>query len=101
MESKEFFKMIPMERMTLSSRYLSNTIHSLDEKVLIEFPKTIDRKRVLDRAWSWFNGNGASRIPNFVDALKASWKQEIDMIREGGWIYYPYIMSEIYNNIEK
>lgn len=92
-----------MERMTLSSRYSSNAIHSLDKKenILIEFPKTVNRKRILDRAWTWFNGNGTSRIPNFADALKASWKQEIDMIREGGCIYYPYIMTEINVNIEK
>ena len=59
---------------------------------LIEFPKSIDRQRVLSRAWTWFNGNGASRIPIFADALKESWKQEKNTIKNGGAIYYPYIL---------
>jgi hypothetical protein len=59
---------------------------------LIEFPKSIDRQRVLSRAWTWFNGNGTNRIPIFANALKESWKHEKEMIKAGGAIYYPYIM---------
>ena len=73
-----------MERMTLSSRYSSNAIRSLDENVSIEYPKTINRKRVLKTAWMWYNGNGVSRIPVFSDALKESWRSEISMIKNGG-----------------
>lgn len=60
---------------------------------LIEFPKEISKKRILSRAWTWFNGNGAFRIPVFADALKASWKSERSLIKAGGAIYYPNIMS--------
>jgi hypothetical protein len=59
---------------------------------LIEFPTSIDRQRVVCRAWTWFNGCGTDRIPVFADALRESWKHEKAMIKSGGTIYYPYIL---------
>jgi hypothetical protein len=78
--------------MNIKERY-SNIIAN---NSLVEFPKHIDRKRILKRAWTWFEDNGAERISIFADALKASWKAELDMIKSGGAIYHPYIMSSNY-----
>lgn len=65
-----------------------------NSNTMVEWPKVIDKKRVISRAWTWFNGNGANRIPIFADALKKSWESEKDMIKSGGAIYHPYIMSK-------
>lgn len=88
MKNKEERLVQPIKR--ISERYgdANATLPSL-----IEFPKEISRKRVLSRAWTWFRGNGAYRIPVFKEALKAAWKSEKDIISAGGAIYHPYIMS--------
>jgi len=77
---------------SLIERYSNKKINS--SLSLVEFPKEINRKRVLSRAWTWFEGNGFDRIPVFSDALKESWKSENNMIKSGGAIYFPYIMSK-------
>ena len=76
-------------RKKISERYENGNSSPL----LIEFPKAVSRKRVFETAWMLFNGNGASRIPVFHDALRESWKCEKKLIESGGAIYYPYIMS--------
>ena len=83
--------MEPKLRMT--ERYSSN--NSNKPNYQIEFPKKVSRKRVLSTAWIWFNGNGATRISLFSEALRKSWKSEKDMIQAGGAIYYPYIMMQL------
>ena len=91
------------EKISIKSRYSldSNDINDdVKNTSLIEFPKTISRKRVLNRAWVWFEGNGCSRIPFFSDALKLSWKSEKDMIKSNGCIFYPYMMYESIENIK-
>jgi len=80
-------------RLKLSSRYAID-VETIGVTTSVEFPKAVSRERVMRRAWTWFNGNGASRIPVFADALSKAWKSEIGMIKEGGCIYHPYIMSE-------
>ena len=83
-------------RLKISSRYAID-IETFRTTHLIEFPKVINRKRVMDRAWTWFNGNGANRIHLFANALRESWKTEIDMIKDGGCIYMPYVMYQPVN----
>lgn len=82
-------KMEPRKK--ISERYGSGNNNS--SNLLVEFPKAVSRKRVFETAWMLFNGNGASRIPVFHDALRESWKCEKKLIESGGAIYYPYIMS--------
>lgn len=78
-------------KMNLKDRYTKENNFS----ALVEFPKSISKERVLSIAWTWFEGNGANRIPIFADALRESWKSEKDMIKAGGAIYKPYIMSQV------
>ena len=75
---------------SLKDRYIKDS----ESNFLTEHPKTISRKRVLARAWTWFRGNGATRICIFTDALRESWKCENSMIKHGGAIYHPYIMAQ-------
>ena len=79
----------------LISRYSLNSISKSNR--LIEFPKSISNKRIMNRAWAWHkNEPGVPGYFNlsFSKALKMAWKSEKDMIKSGGAIYYPYIMME-------
>lgn len=78
----------------ISSRYAAKKVEQ--SNMLIEFPKNISIKRIMRRAWTWYkNEPGVPGYFNltFKKALKMSWKAEIDLIKSGGAIYYPYIMK--------
>lgn len=79
-------------RKTLSDRYNQNNCQTVS---LIEFPKSICKKRIVERAWIWHKNEPG--VPGYFnlslsDALKMSWKTEKDMIKSGGAIYHPYVM---------
>lgn len=76
-------------------RYGKNTQNN---NFIIEFPKKINKKRVIKTAWMWHKNEAG--VPgyfniSFLDALKMSWKAEKNVIKSGGAIYYPYIMAHI------
>jgi len=88
MEAQEF---APTKGMF--ERYSNRSQSNQSKYSSVERPKTISRKRVFDTAWTWFYGCGICRYQTFQDALADSWKAEKDMIKAGGCIYKPYLMS--------
>ena len=71
----------------LLTRYLNKVEKETDSIIQ---PKEISRKRVFNRAHMLHEGNGASPYLSFSDALKKAWEVEINMIKNGGFIYNPY-----------